>query len=164
MSQLTSPAIGIPSSQGALRLTFDHYLASEAGFDGGNVKISVNGGAWTIVPKSAFLFNAYNTTLEPATTGNPPVPRNTNPMAGQEAFSGTDGGQVTGTWAESQIDLTKIGVKPGDTIQLRFDFGMDGCGNVDGWYVDDVKVQACNTKKAPAAASASFAETVYRRD
>ena len=25
---------------------------------------------------------------------------------------------------------------------------MDGCAGIDGWYVDDVKVQACNTKKA----------------
>ena len=24
---------------------------------------------------------------------------------------------------------------------------MDGCAGIDGWYVDDVKVQACNTKK-----------------
>ena len=25
---------------------------------------------------------------------------------------------------------------------------MDGCTGVDGWYVDDVKVRACNTKKS----------------
>ena len=25
---------------------------------------------------------------------------------------------------------------------------MDGCGAIDGWYVDDVTVSACNTKKA----------------
>jgi hypothetical protein len=49
--------------------------------------------------------------------------------------------------------------------QLRFDFGRDGGGAIDGRYVDDVEVQACNTKKAPAAAGfASFAGTVYRRD
>jgi hypothetical protein len=29
--------------------------------------------------------------------------------------------------------------------------GMDGCTGLDGWYVDDVKVQACNTKKELAA-------------
>ena len=162
---MTSPAVHLPAAAiQSPRLTFQHYIASELNFDGGNVKISINGGAWQIVPKAAFLFNGYNTTLEPATTGTPPVPRNTNPMAGEPAFSGTDGGLVTGTWGESQVDLTKAGAKPGDTIQLRFDFGMDGCGAIDGWYIDDVKVQACNTNKAPAAASASFAETVYRRD
>jgi hypothetical protein len=40
-----------------------------------------------------------------------------------------------------------LGVNPGDTIRLRFDFGIDGCAGVDGWYVDDVKVRACNVKK-----------------
>ena len=24
---------------------------------------------------------------------------------------------------------------------------MDGCTGIDGWYVDDIKVQSCNTKK-----------------
>ena len=133
------------------------YVATELNVDGGNLKMSVNGGPYTLVPGTAYTFNKYTGTLALA-------PANTNPMQGQEAFSGTDGGQVFGTWGQSQIDLTKAGVKPGDTIQLRFDFGMDGCGAIDGWYIDDVKVSACNTKKAPAAASASFAETVYRRD
>ena len=32
------------------RLTFEHYVATELGFDGGNVKISVNGGAYAVVP------------------------------------------------------------------------------------------------------------------
>ena len=54
---------------------------------------------------------------------------------------------ASGSWGQSQVDLTQVGVKPGDTIRLRFDFGMDGCTGVDGWYVDDVKVRACNTKK-----------------
>jgi hypothetical protein len=73
----------------------------------------------------------------------------TNPLAGQPAFSGTDGGSLFGSWGQSQINLTAlgVGVKPGDTIRLRYDFGMDGCSGNDGWYVDDVKVGACNVKK-----------------
>jgi len=155
---LTSPSIELPAAAiQSPRLTFMQYVATELNVDGGNLKMSVNGGPYTLVPGTAYTFNKYTGTLALA-------PANTNPMQGQEAFSGTDGGQVFGTWGQSQIDLTKAGVKPGDTIQLRFDFGMDGCGAIDGWYIDDVKVSACNTKKAPAAASASFAETVYRRD
>ena len=96
-------------------------------------------------PASAFIFNAYNTTLVTAAGGN------TNPLAGQPGFSGTDGGEVFGSWGLTQINLASMGISPGDTIQLRFDFGMDGCAGIDGWYVDDVKVQACNTKKALAA-------------
>ena len=104
--------------------------------------ISVNGGAYTQIPASAFVFNTYTGALLTAAAGN------TNPMAGQQAWSGTDGGQVTGSWGQSQADLGLVGVKAGDTFRLRFDFGMDGCGAIDGWYVDDVTVSACNTKKA----------------
>jgi Zn-dependent metalloprotease len=142
MMSLESPPITIPSSNTlSPRLTFEHYVATEFGFDGGNLKISINGGPYVLVPASAYTFNPYNTTLVTAAGGN------TNPMAGQQAFSGTDGGQVTGSWGQSQINLAAVGVMPGDTIRLRFDFGMDGCAGIDGWYVDDVKVRACNIKK-----------------
>ena len=135
---MESPPIHIPKSDtlNTPRLSFEHYVASEFTFDGGNLKISINGGPYTLVPASAYLFNPYNTTLQP-----------TNPLATQAGFSGTDGGQVTGSWGQSQINLAALGVKPGDTIRLRFDFGMDGCAGIDGWYVDDVKVSACNVKK-----------------
>jgi len=157
--RLISPTIKLPAAAiQSPRLTFMQYVATELNVDGGNLEISVNGGDFKLVPGTAFTFNKYPSSLQTKAQGN------TNPMAGEEAFSGTDGGIVFGSWAESQVDLTKAGVKPGDTIQLRFKFGMDGCGAIDGWYIDDVKVQACNTKKAPAALSASFAETVYRRD
>jgi Zn-dependent metalloprotease len=142
--RLQSPQITLPEAANlSPRLTFEHYFATEAAWDGGNLKISVNGGAFDLVPSSAFTFNPYNATLNTAAAGN------TNPLAGQDAFTGTDGGEVHGSWGQSQIDLTKIGVKASDTIQLRFDFGMDGCTGVDGWYVDDIKVQSCNAKKKP---------------
>ena len=134
---LESPPIHVPASANLTpRLTFDHYVATEFTFDGGNLKISINGGPYTLVPSSAYSFNAYNTTLQP-----------TNPLAGQAGFSGTDGGQVTGSWGQSQINLAALGVQPGDTIRLRFDFGMDGCAGIDGWYVDNVALKACNVKK-----------------
>jgi Zn-dependent metalloprotease len=140
--RLTSPVIHLPAA--AIlnpRLTFQHYFATEFGWDGGNVKLSINGGPFEVLPAAAFTFNAYNATLNTAAQGN------TNPLAGEPGFTGTDGGEVTGSWAESQIDLTLAGVKAGDTIQLRFDMGMDGCTGIDGWYVDDIKLQSCNTKK-----------------
>ncbi len=140
--QLTSPSIKLPSNRRfSPRLTFEHYVATEFGYDGGNIKISVNRGPFALLPASAFRFNAYNTTFITETDGN------TNPLAGQSAFSGTDGGEVTGSWGQSQVDLSSIGVRPGDRVQLRFDFGMDGCGGVDGWYVDDIQVEVCESKK-----------------
>ena len=146
VSLLTSPEIETPDRNGVLRLTFDHYVATEAGWDGGNLKISVNGGDFELVPASAFLFNAYNTTLQTEAAGN------TNPLAGEPGFSGTDGGEVTGSWGRSQLDLSMIGAQPGDTVQLRFDFGRDGCSGNDGWYVDRILLGTC---RAGAAAGES---------
>ena len=45
--------------------------------------------------------------------------------------------------ATSQVDLAAAGVEPGDTVQFRFDIGRDGCGGIDGWYVDNVQVVDC---------------------
>jgi hypothetical protein len=142
MMSLESPIIHIPNSNTlSPRLTFEHYAATEAGWDGGNLKISINGGPYTLVPSSAYTFNPYNMTLQTAAAGN------TNPLAGQPAFSGTDGGSLSGSWGQSQINLVALGVRPGDNIRLRYDFGMDGCTGNDGWYVDNVTVAACNTKR-----------------
>ena len=46
--QMVSPAIDIPATATlGPRLTWEHYLATEIGFDGGNVKISINGGPFS---------------------------------------------------------------------------------------------------------------------
>ncbi|RTL47191.1 MAG: hypothetical protein EKK53_00155 [Burkholderiales bacterium] len=133
---LESAPITIPAGSTTLRLAFDHWVATEAGFDGGNVKISVNGGAWQLVSAANFIYNPYNTTLVSAAGGN------TNPLAGQPAFSGGDGGSVSGSWGRSIINLVPYAV-PGDTIKLRFELGQDACGGAFGWYVDDVQVYRC---------------------
>ncbi|KAA1416998.1 hypothetical protein F0U44_17610 [Nocardioides humilatus] len=138
---LITPDITVPAGDSA-RLSFDHYVATEAGFDGANVKVSVNGGTFEQVDNAAYLFNAPGGELETAAGGN------TNPMEGQPAFTGTDGGQPDGSWGTSIIDLTAI-ASEGDTVNFRFDLGRDGCGGVEGWYLDNVKVQTCVA--APAA-------------
>ena len=135
---MTSATTVISNTAGiSPRLAFDHYVATEATWDGGNVKASVNGGAFTLIPSTAFTFNAYNTTLQTAGAGN------TNPLAGQAAFSGSDGGELTGSWGQSQVDLGAIGVGPGDSVALQYEMGMDGCNGLDGWYVDDVHIYTC---------------------
>jgi Ca2+-binding RTX toxin-like protein len=112
------------------------------------LKISINGGAYTLVPPSAYTFNPYNATLQTVAAGN------TNPLAGQPAFTGADGGSLFGSWGQSQVDLVALGVQPGDTVRLRYDLGMDGCNGLDGWYMDDVNVYACtNTDPTIAVAS-----------
>ena len=112
-----------------------HWFATEPGFDGGNVRISVNGGPWTLIANGDFIFNGYTEQLFPATF-------NSDPLAGQVAFAGEDDGSTGGTWARSIINLAPY-AHAGDTIQIRFDQGQDSCGGRTGWYVDDVSVFRC---------------------
>ena len=131
---IISPAITLPAGDCGGALTFDHYVATEFGYDGGNVKISVNGGAFAVIPAEAYAFNAPGRTLTGSAT-------NTNPLAGEPGFTGTDGGQLTGSWGTVAASTSaEAGAEPGDAVQLRFDIGRDGCGGIDGWYVDNVKV------------------------
>jgi len=136
---MTSAEIGIPDiDETTPRLSFEHYVATEAGWDGGNLKVSVNGGSFFVPPDAAYTFNSYNVpNLNTAAQGN------TNPLAGEDGWTGTDGGEITSSWGESQLNLAALGVVPGDTIQLRFDFGIDGCTGIDGWYVDNVTIYLC---------------------
>ena len=134
--RLESPEVTIPAGTTMPRLSFDHWVATEAGYDGGNVKISVNGGAWQLVKGVDFVYNPYNTTLTSAAGGN------TNPLAGQAAFSGTNPGTVSGSWGRSIVNLAPYATA-NDVVKLRFEMGTDGCGGTYGWYVDDVSVYRC---------------------
>ena len=132
---LESPDLWLPTGRPA-RLAFDHYVATEKDWDGGNVKLSVAGGPWTVVPASAFLFNGYpSALLDP--------PQNTDPLAGEPAFHGTDEGSNSGSWGRSIVDLTGL-VEPGSRFRIRFELGSDLCfGSTLGWWVDDVTVSVC---------------------
>jgi len=128
--ELMSPAIEIPRGSLGPILTFDHWVATEPEWDGGNVKISVNGGSFSQIPHGFFIHNPYNDRIQSG---------NTNPLAGQPAFTGTDQGSLDGSWGQTQIDLHLLAAA-GDRIVLRFDFGVDGCNGAHGWYVDNVRV------------------------
>ena len=135
---LDSPVVSVPNDVVAPRLTFDHWVSTETDFDGGNLQVSTNGGPWQLVQPGDFTFNSYNTTLATAAAGN------TNPLAGQPAFSGTDGGVVTGSWGRSHVNLAPY-VGAGQSFRLRWNLGTDGCGGLYGWYVDDVTVYSCSS-------------------
>ncbi|QDP84580.1 T9SS type A sorting domain-containing protein [Chryseobacterium sp. SNU WT5] len=136
--RLQSPLITFPAiTVGTYEMAFNHFVATEAKWDGGNIKYSLNGGAWTLLPKSAFTQNGYNTSLDG--TSN-----NDNPLKGQAAFTGTDGGSLDGSWGQSVIDLSKIGVISNSNIKFRFEMGTDGCNGNDGWYLDEIYVYNCS--------------------
>ena len=141
--RLQSPLITIPNiTSGTFDMAFNHYVATESQYDGGNIKYSLNGNPWTIVPISAFTDNAYNDALNTTAQGND------NPMQGQAAFTGTDGGSLTGSWGQSVIDLSSLGVVANSTIQFRFEMGTDGCNGNDGWYIDEIAIYNCDVPLA----------------
>lgn len=133
---LQSPVLTVPAYATAPRLSFDHWVATEPGYDGGNLKIRVNGGVWTTIAANAFLFNSYNASLEELF--------NSNPLAGQPAFTGSNGSSVKGSWGQSQVNLSSY-ARAGDKIELRFEMGVDGCNGLVGWYLDDLRAYACTT-------------------
>ncbi len=136
---LESPVITLPSYVSKTTLVFDHYMATEVGWDGGNLRISVNGGPWGPVPGSAFIFNPYNSSVIDTVTINEEEVQNTNPLAGEPAFTGLDEGELLSSWGQSQIDLGMF-ASGGDSVRFRFDFGNDGCTGVEGWYLANFKV------------------------
>ncbi|HET8692512.1 MAG TPA: M4 family metallopeptidase [Steroidobacteraceae bacterium] len=135
LQHLDLKPLQLPANGNAPRISFEHWVATEAGWDGGNVKISVNGGPYTVIPQAAFIYNPHNATLIPS-------PNSNNPLAGQRAFTGADQGSTQGTWGTTIIDLTGVAA-PGDIVRLRFDLGAD-CGfGGRGWFVDNFKLQQC---------------------
>ncbi|MEZ4868340.1 MAG: M4 family metallopeptidase [Caldilineaceae bacterium] len=131
VTYVESPSVTIPPHT-APRLAFTHWVATEARYDGGNVKVERNGnGIWLSIPTNQMLFNPYNNFLLA-----------TNPLRGEDAFTGSDGGSVSGSWVQTQIDLSGL-VLAGDTIKLRFELGVDQCNGLVGWYVDDIRTYAC---------------------
>jgi Zn-dependent metalloprotease len=149
---LASPSIPLASGVVAPRLTFEHWVATEAGFDGGNLRVSVGGGDWQLVAPADFTFNPYNTTLATTAQGN------SNPLQGQPAFSGSDGGEVTGSWGRSHVNLAPY-VGPNQNFQIRWDLGTDGCAGLFGWYVDNVNVYTCTSETKPTVSINDVAVT-----
>jgi|GEM_PF-226243 len=120
-STLTSPEIDLTNYASPVLKYFQWY-DTEGYFDGGNIKISTDGGStWTIAtPDSGYPEDAISTANDF--------------LSGEPAFSGHDGG----TWKRINVNLSAYA---GETVQIRFDFAGDGSVQYDGWYVDDIVVK-----------------------
>jgi Zn-dependent metalloprotease len=134
---ITSREITIPAGASDLKMAFEHFVQTEIDFDGGNVKISVNGGPFNPVPQDQYVFNRPNFTA-PAD----------NPLSGQPIWNGSNGGELTGSWGTTIISLSNL-TNPGDKIKIRFDFGQDACNGNLGWFVDTVRLYSCPVLDAP---------------
>ncbi|MCK4357149.1 MAG: immune inhibitor A, partial [Candidatus Cloacimonetes bacterium] len=108
---LDSPEVEIVGST----FTFWHYYDIESYWDGGNIKISTDGGAtWAlIVPEGGYPGTAYGLNDEPAFNGN------------------------SGGWIEAVFDIADY---VGETVSFRWHFGSDGSITYPGWYIDDVDI------------------------
>jgi Zn-dependent metalloprotease len=148
---LDSPDIVIPAGATEPLLVFDQYVATEAGVDGGQVEISRNGGAFTLLPRSEYIYNPPNSKFNEAA----PVGNNTGPNPNEDAWTGTNlGSSVLGSWGTTIANLKSV-AQPGDTIKIRFTWSQDGCNGIEGWYVDNIRVITCPNLKAPVLSTGS---------
>lgn len=145
---IDSPTIVIPANANDVKLSFDHYVATEAGVDGGQLELSVNGGPFQLVASSEYIYNYPKT----AYAAPPPVGNNTNPNPTEPAWTGANVGTPPsappGSWGTTIVNLSTL-TNPGNSVKVRFNWSQDGCNGVDGWYVDNIRVYSCALLEAP---------------
>ncbi len=110
-------------------LSFYHHYNTEAGYDGGMIDVSTDGGTSWISTAPYFISNGYNGNIysfNPADTSYGSTP--------MRAFTG---GSKDSGFVHSFIDLSFFSGKP---IKLRFRMYTDLGTSYDGWYVDDISV------------------------
>jgi hypothetical protein len=131
--------IAIPPSGQTNRLTFWHRRGFEDGFDGGTLKVSVDGINYAPVPESAMLSGSFGSG---AIAGDCP-PAN---AAGLRAFTGT-----SGAFTQTVVDLDAAcnaasgGTEgcAGQSVRIAFTAVTDCNTTGDGWFLDDVAVSSC---------------------
>ncbi len=138
---LTSPPVSLPDGIAPLTLQFWNYQwiedATTGCYDGGLLEISQDGGATWAQIESDLLTDPYDGAIRTGTG---------NPLAGLNAWCGDPQ-----DWLNSVVALDGFA---GETVQFRFRLGSDNAIGREGWYVDDVLVQACVLDGYAAAWSA----------
>jgi subtilisin-like proprotein convertase family protein len=127
----TTTAIALPANSYP-KLTFKHRYNTEAGWDGGVVEISTNGGTtWTDLGAN-MTSGGYNGGLGAGVGNN---------LSGRAAFTGTSVG--AGLPVTTVIGLASYA---GQSVKIRFRFASDdntaGTGSPTGWWVDDIVLDA----------------------
>jgi len=120
LSTLNTPSLHVTDANATF--SFWHWYDIENRYDGGNVKISVNGNPFFLITPQ----ENYDTTLSS---------QYQNPLGGERAFSGN-----SGTWKIATFNLNGF-VNVGDNVVFSFQFGVDTYVEYSGWYVDDI---TCN--------------------
>ena len=137
-SKLTSPAYVVPQTD-EVTLSFTHRYSFEGDYwDGGQVRISVNGGDFTPVPADNFTANGYA----------PGVIQGTGVLNGQRAFNGDSPGYATGAFITSSAVLGSF--NKNDTIVVQFVGAWDECssGSQPGWAIKSLQLAFGRAAKA----------------
>ncbi|MBI2929720.1 MAG: immunoglobulin domain-containing protein [Verrucomicrobia bacterium] len=163
-SRLTSPAYVLPATD-EVTLTFSHRYSFEADrWDGGQVRISVNGGAFTPVSPDNFTANGYP----------PGLIQGSGVLNGLRVFHEDSPGYANGEFITSSVILGSF--NKNDTIAVQWLGGWDDCatGSHPSWVLKDVKLAygtaaRSSTFEAEATASkqgqpASFTYQWQRND
>ncbi len=121
-TDLTSPPIDVTAA--GATLTFRNKYATESGWDGGLLEISIAGGAFQDIVTAGgnFIQNGYNGFLNPGIN---------NPLSGRPAWTGSSGGYVTTVVELPASATSKI-------VRLRWRFGADDNTAVTGWNIDTI--------------------------
>jgi hypothetical protein len=149
--RLTSPAIALPANQLPINLRFQNYRDIErngqsACYDGGIVEVSTDGSQFTPVPASAIRNDPYR---------GPVTASFGNPLGDLNAWCNR---QPVRNWADTLIDLSNWA---GQTVYLRWRLGTDNAVGTEGWYVDDVRVDACAVPNQAPVADAQSVSTPF---
>ena len=162
-SGLNSPAITMTNS-GGVELVFKHRYSFEGytetdgtPWDGGQVRLSVNGGPFATVPAANFTTNGYQTAIG----GNIIAAVTNTPGWINIAFAGESTNYSTRQMLTSACSLGYFNA--GDTIVVQFLASWDDCTEAQepNWEIDSVQLKV--GAAVPALATLSVAaESTYK--
>lgn len=121
------------------QLSFWHWFSFEyrqAHYDGGNVKISVDGGDFQVITPD----NGYEGIIHSVNAGIPGEPGFCSYQAGQH-------------WHRETFNL---GPYSGHHVVIRFHLGTNFRHTYSGWYIDDVAITGLRPKSLPAVSDLSL--------
>jgi hypothetical protein len=129
-SRLNSPIYVVPQTD-EVTLTFAHRYSFEGdNWDGGQMRVSVNGGAFTTVAAENFVSNGY-------TPGNI---QGSGILNGQRAFNGDSPGYAESTFITSSAILGAF--NKNDTIVVQFVGAWDDCttASAPSWVIKSLSL------------------------
>ena len=127
---LTTPDIDLTSATPPVVLSFMHYYETEGpNFDGGNIRISTDGGA---------TFSVLTPSLGSYDTDSLWAFNYHGDGVGIPGYCGNSGG-----WILAEFDLSSF---IGDTIRIQFVFASDEYTTSQGWFLDNITIaDGCTT-------------------